>query len=127
MRCNRRIVIKMGLLHFHKYEQKSSRIPLSFNETKVEIFTDYYHKLVILNLSNGAKLSGVQSGTTVSKKKKKKKICSPTPFLTQNVQRRLRNVQKRVMHVQSCCFANVNLLLFLSRCRRRRCLNSFLL
>ena len=28
-----------------------------------------------------AKLSGVQSGTTVSKKKKKK-ICSPTPFLT---------------------------------------------
>ena len=73
MRCNRRIVIKMGLLHFHKYEQKSSRIPLSFNETKVEIFTDYYHKLVILNLSNGAKLSGAQSGTTVSKKKKKKR------------------------------------------------------
>ena len=27
----------MGLLHFHKYEQKSSGIPLSFNETKVEI------------------------------------------------------------------------------------------
>ena len=31
-----------------------------------------------------AKLSGVQSGTTVSKKKKKKKICSPAPFLTQS-------------------------------------------
>ena len=28
------------------------------------------------------------------------------------VQRRLRNVQKRVMHVQSCYFANLNLLLF---------------
>ena len=56
MRCNRRIVIKMGLLHFHKYEQKSSGIPLSFNETKVEIFTDYYHKLVILNLSNGGEI-----------------------------------------------------------------------
>ena len=29
------------------------------------------------------------------------------------VQRRLRNVQKSVMHVQSCCFVNINLLLFL--------------
>ena len=28
------------------------------------------------------------------------------------VQRRLRNIQKRVMHVQSCYFANINLLLF---------------
>ena len=28
------------------------------------------------------------------------------------VQRRLRNVQKCVMHVQSCCSANLNLLLF---------------
>ena len=35
---------------------------------------------------------------------------------------RRRNVQKSVMHVQSsCCFANLNLLLFWrSRCRRRR-------
>ena len=37
------------------------------------------------------------------------------------VQRRQGNVQKRVMHVQSCCFANLNLLLFYrSHCRRRR-------
>ena len=37
------------------------------------------------------------------------------------VQRRQGNVQKRVMHVQSCCFANLNLLLFCrSHCRRRR-------
>ena len=28
------------------------------------------------------------------------------------VQQRLRNVQKSVMHVQSCSFANLNLLLF---------------
>ena len=28
------------------------------------------------------------------------------------VQRRLRNEQKSVMHVQSCCFANINLLIF---------------
>ena len=44
------------------------------------------------------------------------------------VQRRLRNVQKSVTHVQSCCFVNLNLLVFLrSRCRRRRrCLSSLL-
>ena len=37
------------------------------------------------------------------------------------VQWRLRNVQKSVMHVPSCCFANINLLPFWrSRCRRRR-------
>ena len=36
------------------------------------------------------------------------------------VQGGLRNVQKSVMHVQSCCFANQNLLHFSrSRCRRR--------
>ena len=37
-----------------------------------------------------------------------------------------KNVQKSVMHVQSCCFANLKLLLFCrSRCRRsRRCLRS---
>ena len=38
------------------------------------------------------------------------------------VLRRQRNVQKSVMHVQRCCFANLNLLLYCrSRCRRRRC------
>ena len=41
------------------------------------------------------------------------------------VQRRQRNVSKSVMHVQSCCFTNLNLLLFCrSRWRRRgRCLS----
>ena len=45
------------------------------------------------------------------------------------VQRRQRNVQKSVMHVQSCCFANLNLLLFCRSCcrRRRHCLNSLML
>ena len=39
-----------------------------------------------------------------------------------------RNVQTKVMHVQSCCFANLNQLLFCrSRWRRRRrCLNSLM-
>ena len=43
------------------------------------------------------------------------------------VQRRQRNVQKNVMHVQNCCFACLNLLLFCrsrSPRRRRRCVNS---
>ena len=57
---------------------------------------------------------------------KKKKVfvwCSLSP---QNVQWRQRNVQKSVIHVQSCCFADLNLLLFCrSRWRRRlRCLSS---
>ena len=37
-------------------------------------------------------------------------------FLVAVVQRRLGNVQKSVMHLQSCCFTNRNLLLF---CRSR--------
>ena len=39
------------------------------------------------------------------------------------VQRRQRNVQKSVMHMQSCCFDNLTLLGFCRsrcRCRRRR-------
>ena len=49
-------------------------------------------------------------------------------FHVEIAQRRLRNVQKSVMHVQSCCFASLNLLFFCrSRCRRRRrCLSSLL-
>ena len=43
------------------------------------------------------------------------------------VQQRQRNVQKSVMNEQSCCFANISLLVFCrSRCRRRRCINSLL-
>ena len=70
-----------------------------------------------------------------SSRKKKEGCCLVFPSSTKReithfhvliVQRRLRNVQKCVMHVQSCCFANINLLLFCrSRCRRRRlCLSS---
>ena len=44
------------------------------------------------------------------------------------VQWRQRNVQKSVMHVQSCCFSCLNLLILCrSRCcRRRRCVNALL-
>ena len=45
------------------------------------------------------------------------------------VQRRLRNVPKSVMHaVQSCCSANIHLLLFCRPCyrRRSRCLSILL-
>ena len=45
------------------------------------------------------------------------------------VQQRQRNVQKSVMHVQSCCFVNLNLLFFCRSCcrPRRRCLSSLIL
>ena len=53
--------------------------------------------------------------------KKMKSFCLVFPSSTKRefrhlhvmaVQRRQRNVQKSVMHAQSCCFANLNLLLF---------------
>ena len=44
-----------------------------------------------------------------------------TKFHIVVVQQRQRNVQKSVPHVQSCCFASLNLLFFCRfRCRRRR-------
>ena len=53
-----------------------------------------------------AKLSGVQSGTTLSKKKKKRKFVHPL----QSCRSRAMTAQKcskwcdaRAMHVQSCC------------------------
>ena len=67
--------------------------------------------------------------------KKKESCCLVFPSSTKReiwqfhfvvVQRRQRNVQESVMHVQSCCLACLSLLLFCrSRCRRRRrCVNS---
>ena len=57
-----------------------------------------------------------------------KRVRKSRKFHVAAVQRRLRNVQKRVMHVQSCCFGDINLLLVTSSlCRRRRgCLSSLL-
>ena len=42
-------------------------------------------------------------------------------FHVEVVQRRLRNVQKSVVHVHSCCFADINLLLFSRSLSRRLC------
>ena len=78
-----------------------------------------------------ANFFGVEFYRTASKfKKRKESCCLLFPSSTKReirqfhvvvVQRRQRNVQKSVMHVQSCCFACLNLLLFgHSRCRRRR-------
>ena len=50
-----------------------------------------------------------------------KRACEIRKFYVAVVQRRQRNVQNSVMHVQSCCFVNKNRLLFCrSPCRRRR-------
>ena len=79
---------------------------------------------------------GVEFSRTVSKFRKRiRSCCLEFPSSTKReiwhfnvvvVKRRIRNVQKSVMHVQSCGFANRNLLLFCrSRShRRRRCLSS---
>ena len=59
-------------------------------------------------------------------------LCSRTheirKFRVAVVQRWRKSVQKRVMHVQSCCFININVLLFCrSRCLHCRCCLSTLL
>ena len=87
-----------------------------------------------------ANLSGVESESTISKFRKRKRkflCCVHLPYYLTGtreigtfhvaiVQRRLRYVQKSVMHMRSCCFAKVSLLLF---CRSRRlcCFISILL
>ena len=68
-------------------------------------------------------------GLYQSSRKEKETCCFGFPSSTKReirhfhvvvVQRWLRNVQKSLVHMQSCCFANLNLFLFCgSRCRRR--------
>ena len=72
--------------------------------------------------------SGVEFYKTVSKFRKEKQ--SRCLVFTSSTKREIRHfhVQKSVMHVQSCCFAYLNLLLFCrSRCRHRRCCLSSLI
>lgn len=62
---------------------------------------------------------------------REEKLLRHVPMVTKFrnfVQRRLRNVRKSMMHVQSCCFANLNLLLFCcSHCHGcHHCLSSLL-
>ena len=52
---------------------------------------------------------GKESCCVVFRSSTRREICY---FHVVVVQRRLRNVQKSVMHVQSCCYVNLNLLLF---------------
>ena len=69
-----------------------------------------------------AKFCGVEYERTVSEFRKRKflycvhhsteRAREIRKFHVAVVQRRLRNVQKSVMHVQSCCFANINLSVF---------------
>ena len=71
-----------------------------------------------------AKFSGVESERAVSKlQKEKENFCvvysikrsrETRKFHVAVLQRRLRDVQKSVMHVQSCCFANIKPTTFLS-------------
>ena len=80
------------------------------------------------------KFSGLnRTGPYLSLEKEKETFCVVFTYSVKwahvtVVQQQLKNVQKSVMHVQSCCFTNINLLLFCrSLCRRRRCWLSSLL
>ena len=65
---------------------------------------------IVLELnSERLQSSGKESRCIVSTSSTKREI---RHFHVVVVQRRQRNVQKSVMHVQSCCFTNLNLLLF---------------
>ena len=75
-----------------------------------------------------AKFSDVESERTLSKLQKEslcvgysiKWASEIRKFHVAVLQRRLRIIQKSVMHVQSCCFANIKHLLFCrARCRHR--------
>ena len=93
--------------------------------------------LILFNLSNVCEIFWVEYKRTVSKfRKKKQNVCVVFTYSMKGareiwkfhvavMQQRL----KSVMHVQSCCFSNVNVRIFCrSRCRRRhRCLNCPLL
>ena len=62
-----------------------------------------------------AKCSRVESKRTISKFRRGKRqlfVVKVESFVSQGVQRRQRNVQNSVMHVQICCFVNKNVLFF---------------
>ena len=68
------------------------------------------------------KFSGVESERTVFKlRKRKRNFCVVFAYSIKPARRvtAVRSVQKSVMHIQGCRFANINLLLFnCSYCRR---------
>ena len=84
-----------------------------------------------------AKFSGLNpKGPYVSLEKDKQNFCVVLTYSIKRareirkfhvavVQQRVRNVQKNVIHVERCFFANLNLLFF--AVRRRLCINSLLL
>ena len=73
-----------------------------------------------------AKFSGVECERTKSKLRKRKEKCCALFLLHKAghvaiVQQQLGNAQKSVMHMQICCFANANPILFSRLNCRRRC------
>ena len=93
-------------------------------EVNLRFFKLYRAYSILSNIGNFF-LELSSRGLYQSSGKEKESCCLVFPSSTKReirhfhvvvVQRRQRNVQKSVMHVQSCCFANLNLLLF---CRSR--------
>ena len=108
---------------------------LDDNKVNSHCFKLYRSYSIYFNLSNVGKPLwgwGVESESTISKFRKRKRkflCCVHLPytitrtreirkFHVAGVQRRLRHVQKSVINVESCCFANISrLLICCSRCR----------
>ena len=98
----------------------------------VSNFIDLIQFLFYLSNNVGEILGGLNlKGPYLSLKNEKENFCvvftysikqarEISNFHVAVVQRRQRNVEKSLMHVQSCCFANIYLLLFCcSRCWRQ--------
>ena len=93
-------------------------------------------RLICQILTNSLELNS--KGLYKSSGKEKESCCLVFPSLTNCeighfhvvvVQWQQRNVQKSMMHIQSCCFANLNQFLFFSSCwhRHRCCLSSLVM
>ena len=137
-RCPNLVIESLSNKHGISYDDATS---LKVNSICFKLYRTYSNPTPSFRqmLANLFWVFIVKDCIEVQKKKKKVVVlCSRSP---QNVdlgrifpvvQWRQRNVQKSVMHVQSCCFANLSLLvlLFCRSCcryyRRRRCLSSLL-
>jgi len=105
-------------------EDNKVKMSLKMLFPTILFFFDQFHLICKIM----AKFSGIESLRTVFKFRKRKlkenfcvlftnsikRACEIRKFHVAVAQRELRNVQKSMTHVQSCCFANihVNLLLF---------------
>ena len=134
VRCN----LSLAMIWQMTYTHKLPKLCSATLKSEFALPQTYRAYSISFNSSNVGKFfwSWIIKDCIKVQKKKKKIVVRLFPSATKRkirqfhvvvvvVQRRQRNVQKSVMHVQSRCFACLSLLLFCrTRCRRRRgCVN----